>query len=83
MTAKQLVEANGKKLIGLNVMTKRFGEYPGGVAEVIEIEPDPESPEIVFQVRHPNFGEIGVFEFESVELCSQNAPAQNDTPAPR
>ena len=52
--------------IGDLVYTHPMGEYPGGPAEVIEIDPDPAAPEIAFNVRHPTFGEIGVFEYEEV-----------------
>lgn len=65
-TAKEAVQKFGAGLIGKIVMTEAIGEYPGGPAEVIELEPDPNAPEIVFQVRHATFGEIGVFDHELV-----------------
>lgn len=68
MTAQALVDAWGKKLIGRRVVTIAIGEYPGGVATVTEILPDPGAPEIVFQVKHPTYGPMGVFNFEPCEL---------------
>jgi hypothetical protein len=65
-TASVIVQKFGKSLIGGTVNTIPMGEYPGGLAEVIELEPDPAAPEIVFQVKHPTFGEIGVFGYEPV-----------------
>jgi hypothetical protein len=67
MTAKKLVIKN-PILIGRHICTQAFGHYPGGVAEIIAVEPDPACPEIVLQVKHPTFGEIGVFDFEEVAL---------------
>lgn len=66
MTAKELVESKGEGLVGQMVFTKKIGEYPGGRAKVVELNPDPEAPEIVMQVMHPTFGEIGVFEDEPI-----------------
>jgi hypothetical protein len=69
MTAKELAEEMGATLIGKQINTEQFGTYPGGIAEVIALTPDAEAPEIVIQVRHPTFGEIGVFDFEDVSLA--------------
>ena len=66
MTARLAVELWGKKLIGQKVLTEQIGSYPGGVATIIELAPDPAAPEIVFEVEHPTFAEIGVFEWEDV-----------------
>jgi hypothetical protein len=68
MKAKKLVDLKGSDLIGCIVMTEAIGEYPGGRAKVIEIAPDPGAPEIVCNVKHPTFGQIGVFEFEEMDL---------------
>jgi hypothetical protein len=68
--AKQLVADMGAALIGREIHTIPFGAYPGGVAKVTELTPDPQAPEIVMQVEHPTFGSIGVFEDEPVELAS-------------
>ncbi len=74
MTAEELLSRYGTELVGTTIMTEAFGDYPGGPAKVIELCPDPEAPEIVLQVKHPTFGEIGVFDFEEVALLA--APAQ-------
>jgi hypothetical protein len=80
MNAKQLVIKFGKNLIGQRIETDPIGNYPGGVSEVIAITPDLSAPEIALQVLHPTFGEIGVFEHESVslrpnaELCHRDGP---------
>jgi hypothetical protein len=68
MTAKELKWKYGAKLIGRNIHTPPMGEYPGGIAEVIALTPDESSPEIVLQVKHPTFGEIGVFDYERVSM---------------
>lgn len=68
MTAKQLIWKFGERLVGRQIHTPPMGEYPGGIAEVIALTPDPEAPEIVLQVKHPTYGEIGVFEYERVAL---------------
>lgn len=71
MLAEKLVKKHGKKLVGKKVFTQAMGEYPGGYAEILELEPDPAAPEIVFQVKHPTFGEIGVFRHERVYLIEE------------
>lgn len=68
--ALEMVETLGKALIGRTIETERIGSYPGGPAKVTELEPDPESPEIVLQVLHPTFGTVGVFGDELVSLLS-------------
>ena len=70
MTAKQLVKKMGRKLIGRTILTVKMGEYPGGLAKVIALNIDRAAPEIVCNVRHPAFGEIGVFENEEVMLMA-------------
>ena len=77
MKAKYLVQRYAYSLIGKTVLTERIGEWPGGDAEVIALQPDPKAPEIVMQVRHKSkadplepsrLWEMGVFEHENVEL---------------
>lgn len=68
MTAETLVTTLGSALIGRIVFTQPMGDYPGGAATIIGLRPDPEAPEIVMQVSHETFGEIGVFECEQVTL---------------
>jgi len=70
MTAQALLSLYGGSLLGRHVVTVQIGEYPGGLAEVIELLPDPAAPEIVFNVNHPTFGEIGVFDWEPVQLVN-------------
>jgi len=71
MTAGELSEKLGTDLIGRDILTVPFGQWPGGFAEVIQIQPDPAAPEIVFQVKSKLHGEIGVFENEPVQLLEQ------------
>jgi hypothetical protein len=77
MTAKEAKELYGTALIGKKVFTEAIGEWPGGPATVIELEPDPNAPEIVFQVRSSSLWdpdqpdrrwEIGIFENEEVSV---------------
>jgi hypothetical protein len=68
MNAIQLVQKLGQKLVGNKVNTPAVGEYPGGVATVIQMAPDPKAPDIVFQVHLPNWGEVGVLGHETVSL---------------
>jgi len=68
MKAKALVQKLGTKLIGQKVNTQAWGHYPGGLATVIEIEPDKNAPEIVFQVNLPQWGQMGVFWHEEVSM---------------
>ena len=73
MTAKQLIDIHGTSLIGQRVETEPIGEYPGGIAIVTELAPDPQAPEIVFTVQHPSYGDIGVFDWELVTLVGTSA----------
>lgn len=68
VTALRLVKLHGKSLIGKQVWTPPMGDYPGGIAVVTEIQPDPTAPDIVFQVEHPTVGSMGVFYNERVRL---------------
>lgn len=69
MTAERLVILTGMTLVGQMVNTEAIGDWPGGVCEVTEVDPDPASPEIAFNVRDPITGEeIGVFDYEEVQL---------------
>jgi hypothetical protein len=79
--AFDLVAARGEYLVGRHINTAAVGEYPGGIAQIIELFPDLKgAPEIVLQVRNPTWatqdnpnGEIGVFEWEDVELIDLTA----------
>ncbi len=76
MLAKELVKKFGKKkLIGQKVYTPPMGEYPGGIATIIEVNHDKSAPEISFLVQHPTWKNeededniMGIFEYEEVEL---------------
>ena len=68
MKANQLVQKLGQKLLGKKVNTPAVGDYPGGVATVIQLAPDQNAPEIAFQVSLPQLGEVGVFGHENVSL---------------
>jgi hypothetical protein len=74
MLAKELVNRLGSALIGRTVITRTYGIYSGGKARVVEIYPDPNAPEIVFNVQNDNWKDsngdsiIGVFENEQVDL---------------
>jgi hypothetical protein len=72
MTANQLVQKLGSKLLGKKVNTLAAGQYPGGVATVIGIAPDAKAPEVVFQVNIGHWGPIGVAGHEDVSLLSDN-----------
>lgn len=69
MNAKIFTDTHGYTLIGKRIFTEAIGEYPGGIAKVTALYPDPNAVEIVLQVYHPNFGSIGVFEHESVAFA--------------
>ncbi len=75
MKANQLVQKLGRKLLGKKVNTPAVGEYPGGLATVIQLAPDQNAPEIAFQVSLAQFGEIGVFEHENVSLLTDGLGA--------
>lgn len=65
--AKQMLTEFGKQLVGKTIITMPVGLWPGGLAKVTELNPDPNAPEIVFNVRHAQTGEeIGVFDDEWV-----------------
>lgn len=68
VTARALLSAMGKRLLGRDVETLAIGDWPGGVARVVELRPDPAAPEIVFQVQRPDGDTVGVFEDEPVRL---------------
>lgn len=75
MTAAQAVADLGIGLIGRHVRTIRYGEWTGGTCEVIGLLPDPNAPEIVFEVRRISDGEeIGVFGHEPVTLLAEAQP---------
>lgn len=54
-----------ENLIGRKIETQQIGDWPGGLAEIIKLDPDPAAPEIVFNVKNKH-GEVGVFDWEIV-----------------
>ena len=70
MKANQLVAKLGDKLLGKKVNTPAMGEYPGGMATVIRIAPEPKAPDIALQVNLAHWGKMVVFGHEDVSLLS-------------
>lgn len=69
ITAKEL--SNHIDCIGSSIYTYPMGEWEGGQCTVIDVEPDPNAPEIPIQVRRDLDGsEIGVFADEPVFILS-------------
>nr|VFK46589.1 MAG: hypothetical protein BECKTC1821E_GA0114239_10675 [Candidatus Kentron sp. TC] len=75
MRAACLVEIAGDKLIGKTIRTRKEGIYPGGDATVIDIDPDPDEPNIVMMVHLPGWdngedgsGNADILYDEEVEL---------------
>ncbi|MBE4471867.1 hypothetical protein HJ009_22760 [Vibrio parahaemolyticus] len=67
--AKQMLAELGSELVGRTVITMPYGGWPGGLARVTEVNPDPAAPEISFNVQSiQTREEIGVFEDEWVFL---------------
>ena len=78
MKASAMVRKYGKKLIGKKISTLRMGDYPGGVATVMGIKPDPKAPEIVMDVSNPDYENgdpIGIFAYEQVDFLEEVASA--------
>lgn len=74
-----VAEVGAKKLIGRWVRTQRYGDYPGGLARITEVAPDPKATEIVFVVFNPHWihedfpdQTIGVFDYEIVCLIESS-----------
>lgn len=74
MNAAQLVVWKDKDLVGMSVITQPMGAYPGGLGIVTEIRPDPEAPDLAFNVENEVWTddegghEIGIFTYEDVVL---------------
>lgn len=71
--ARALVDKYGEDLCGIVVATEEIGDYEGGLAEIIEIEPDINAPEISFNVLRYRNNEVlvmGIFEWENVGVYS-------------
>jgi len=65
--AKQLFDNYGEHLVNRRIVTNPAGSWPGGIATIVKVMPDPMAPDIIFQVVNEQ-GEIGVFDYELVEL---------------
>ncbi|MGI2098966.1 hypothetical protein [Shewanella glacialipiscicola] len=62
MQAQTLIDTFGQLLLGKQLITLPVGGWAGGLVEVTELKPDPNAPEIVFNIKHAGSGEeIGVF----------------------
>lgn len=68
MRCDTLVARFGHALIGRRVDTQPLGDYPGGIATIVTVAPDPAAPEIVFEVSMPGYGNIGMFCGELVRM---------------
>lgn len=70
ISARELVECFGEELIGRRIMTPKCGSYPGGIATVVSIYPDPEAPDIVCEVENEHWidddgiNRIGILDYE-------------------
>jgi hypothetical protein len=81
LTAEELVKEYGKSLIGRKVMTQKVGFWPGGLARVISLNPDPNAPEIIMMVRGlenqsiscPGLtdNQIGILKFEEISMVKE------------
>jgi hypothetical protein len=69
MNAKYFLLLNGAKAIGMWIETEAMGVYPGGPAQIVDIETD---DQIVMTVAHPTWrneegkNQIGIFDYEDV-----------------
>lgn len=70
-TAKLLRERQGEALVGKLVQTIAIGDWPGGIARVVDLGHDPAAPEIVMNVHSDEHGDIGVLEYEPLELVEE------------
>jgi len=68
INAKAFIDASGDRAIGQRVFTAQMGDYPGGEAIITEINPDPNAPEIVMMVKHPTYGDVGIFDTEIIGI---------------
>lgn len=62
MQAQTLIDTFGPLLLGKQLITLPGGGFAGGLVEVTELKPDPNAPEILFNIKHVSTGEeIGIF----------------------
>ena len=74
-TARELWSTYGGHLVGRWAITEAIGDWPGGKAKIIQCDPDPAAPEIVYQVENEH-GEIGIFEDEFLDLLPLPTPKE-------
>lgn len=75
MKARTLIDTFGQHLIGRQLVTGPMGGWASRMVEVTELNPDPNAPEIVFNVKHTGTGEeIGVFDDEWVFMADSVQP---------
>lgn len=71
-TAESAVTQHGTTLVGRIVDTPPLGEWAGGACRVTEVAPDPEAPDIAFNVKRLADGaENGVFGREVVTVLGE------------
>lgn len=74
MRARFAVEIFGIGLVGLTVDTPPMGVYPGGKAEVINIEKKDRELEIALYVQHPTWKDltgssiVAIFDHEDINV---------------
>lgn len=91
MMADQAVEQFGDQLVGRLIITVPYGDWQGGAARVLAVNPDPGAPDIVMTVKaerrtqfdsRTNIGkEIGVFDHEEVGLIDTHNLKVINSPA--
>jgi len=73
MRAKQLQQI-GNEIIGWRILTTPMGDYRGGPAEILDRGDDEEAPEIVLNVRNDTGEQMGIFEYETVQILQRTEP---------
>lgn len=78
MTARTAVNCFGATLIGKTIITQPFGDWRGGQAKVLDVNPDPAAKEIVMEVKAlRSKEEVGVFGSEKIQIII-NEPREFD-----
>ena len=69
MNAKDAATRFKRNIIGCVINTQPFGYWPGGRAEVIDIFPDKNAPDIVMLIESlEGHGYIGILEDEEISI---------------
>jgi hypothetical protein len=69
MTALEMANKRGRDLVGSWVNTMCIGDYPGGVAKVINVWPSEDiDEEVPIIVNLPGYGTMGLIEWENVSV---------------